>query len=162
MAHAIKYHPSQQTTQVLQIINMYCACEMLICVYYSLPLSHFFLLSLSLSLSLFLLPPSLSALEAAVILSNLSRHSAYIKATTSYLLSHVRTNMNTIGPHLLPNERDRLNSDLSGAVAAVSSLREEMLSLQTELHSVGMELCMFTARFISEFVYREGLMCVCV
>ena len=69
--------------------------------------------------------------------------------------------MNTIGPHLLPNKRDRLNSDLSGAVATVSSLREEMLSLQTELHSVGIELYMFTARFTSEFVYREGLMCVC-
>ena len=47
-------------------------------------------------------------------------------------------------------------------MVAVSSLQEEMLSLQTELDSVGIELCMFTARFTSEFVYREGLMCVCV
>ena len=51
--------------------------------------------------------------------------------------------------------QDRLNSDLSGAVAAVSSLREEMLTLPTELDSVGIELCMFTARFTSEFRYIE-------
>ena len=75
-------------------------------------------------------------MEAAIILSNLARHSAYIKGTASYLLSHVRTNRDMIGPHLLPNEIDRLNSDLSSAVSAVSSLREEVLTLQTEVNAV--------------------------
>ena len=50
-----------------------------------------------------------SAMEAAVILSNLARHSAYIKATTSYLLSHVRTNQDMIGPHLLSADVERLD-----------------------------------------------------
>ena len=77
-------------------------------------------------------------MEAAIILSNLARHSAYIKGTTSFLLSHVRTNVDMIGPHLLPNEIDRLNSDLSGAVSAVSSLQEQVLTLQTEINAVSL------------------------
>ena len=75
-------------------------------------------------------------MEVAVILSNLARHSAYIKGTTSYLLAHVRTNVDMIGPHPLPIEIDRLNSDLSGTVSAVSSLQEEVLILQTEINAV--------------------------
>lgn len=80
-------------------------------------------------------PPS--AMEAAFILSNLARHSAYIKATATHLLSHVRSNEDMIGPHLLPNERDRLTSDLSEAATAVSSLQDEVLTLQREVNLVG-------------------------
>ena len=75
-------------------------------------------------------------MEIAVILSNLARHSTYIRGTASHLLSHVRTNMDMIGPHLLPNEIDQLNSDLAGAVTAVSSLQQEVLTLQTEVERV--------------------------
>lgn len=104
----------------------------------------FFIISLSLCLSPSprSLPPStlsltISAMEAAFILSNLARHSTYIKATATHLLSHVRSNEDMIGPHLLPNERERLTSDLSGAAAAVSSLQEEVLTLQREVNLVG-------------------------
>ena len=75
-----------------------------------------------------------------MILSNLTRHSTYIKATTTYLLSHVRTNVDMIGPHLLPNEIERLNSDLSEAVAAVSSLQDEVLTLQSEVNLVSVSV----------------------
>ena len=80
---------------------------------------------------------SFSAMEAAVILSNLARHSSYIKATTSYLLAHVRTDADMIGPHLLSDDIEKLNSDLSGAVTAVSSLHDEVLSLEIEVQRVG-------------------------
>ena len=77
-----------------------------------------------------------SAMEAAFILSNLSRHSTYIKSTATHLLSHVRSNEDMIGSYLQPNERERLTSNLSEAVAAVSSLRDEVLTLQREVNLV--------------------------
>jgi hypothetical protein len=38
--------------------------------------------------------------------------------------------------HLLPDERERLTSDLSGAAAAVLSLQDEVLTLQREVNLV--------------------------
>ena len=108
-------------------------------------------LSLSLSLTLSLYPLTISAMEAAFILSNLARHSTYIKATATHLLSHVRSNEDMIGPHLLPNERERLTSDLSGAAAAVSSLQEEVMTLQREVNLVGW--CPFVDNIILSFMF---------
>ena len=96
-------------------------------------------------------------MEAAFILSNLARHSTYIKATATHLLSHVRSNEDMIGPHLLLNERERLTSDLSGAAAAVSSLQAEVLALQREVNLVGLNSCVLPS-LIYKFLFNTLLL----
>ena len=90
-------------------------------------------LPLSLSPSL---PPSLSSSEAAVILSHLSLHASYIQGTTSFLLSHVKSSPDMLDPKMEPSEAEKLTSEISGAVTAVSSLHTEVQTLQNHIHRV--------------------------
>ena len=95
----------------------------------------------------------------------LACHSSYIKATAIHLLSHIRSDQDMIGPHLLPNERERLTSDLSGAVAAVHSLQDEVLMLKREVNSVGpyalsshiVSYCIFLCRTQGKYTLQTPL-----
>ena len=82
------------------------------------------------------LPPSPSSSEAAVILSHLSLHTSYIRGTATFLLTHIKSSPDMLDPNMEPSEVEKITSELSSAVTAVSSLHGEVQSLQTHMHKV--------------------------
>ena len=77
-----------------------------------------------------------SSAELTVIVSNLSCHAQYIQGTAHFLLTHIRSNPDLLGPHVEPSEAKKLTSKLSSAVGAVQRLGREMAELQVVAESV--------------------------
>lgn len=65
-----------------------------------------------------------------MIVSNLSCHAQYIQGTTHFLLTHIRSSPDLLGPHVEPNEAKKLTGKLSEAVGAVRELAREMAELR--------------------------------
>ncbi len=77
-----------------------------------------------------------SSAELTVIVSNLSCHAKYIQGTTHFLLTHIQSNPDLLGPHMEPIEAKKLTSKLSESVGAVQRLRREVTELQMVAESV--------------------------
>lgn len=78
-----------------------------------------------------------------MILSNLSSHAHYLKGSTHFLLTHVRSNADLLGPHMEVHEAKKLSKTLSSVVEAVGVLQREMDLLQTLAVKVQMEICLW-------------------
>ena len=77
-------------------------------------------------------------MELTVIVSNLSCHAKYIQGTAHFLLTHIRSNPDLLGPHVEPTEAKKLTSSLSEAVVAVQSLQREVTELRMVAESVSL------------------------
>lgn len=71
-----------------------------------------------------------------VILSNLSCHAGYLRGSAHFLLTHIRSDEDLLGPHVEPDEAKKLSQRLSEAVSAARELEGELQQLQTLARNV--------------------------
>ncbi len=74
-----------------------------------------------------------SCSEASVILSHLTKHTNYIKATAHYLDNQVQANADIVDGHTQPRDVEKLANELAATVEAVVSFSKEVKSLETNM-----------------------------
>ena len=57
-----------------------------------------------------------------------------------FLLTHTRTNPDLLDPNMELEDAEKLTNQVTDAVAAVSELQSEVVTLQTLIHSVSMKM----------------------
>ena len=80
-----------------------------------------------------------STAELTVILCNLSCHAGYLRGSAHFLLTHIRSDQDLLGPHVEPEEARKLGQKLSEAVRAARELEGELKELQTLARKVSIE-----------------------
>jgi hypothetical protein len=66
----------------------------------------------------------------------LSHHARYLQGTTHFLLTHIQSDTDLLGPHVEPTEARKLLEHLSETVGVVRALGKEVEELRTTAEKV--------------------------
>ncbi|XP_064399355.1 ankyrin repeat, SAM and basic leucine zipper domain-containing protein 1-like isoform X2 [Halichondria panicea] len=79
---------------------------------------------------------TISCTEASVILSHLTKHTNYIKATVRYLDNQVQANPDLLDVHTQSRDVKKLTNELAAAVEAVTSFSEEVKTIEIKINKL--------------------------
>ncbi len=71
-----------------------------------------------------------------MILSHLTKHTNYIKATVRYLDNQVQANPDLLDVHTQSRDVKKLTNELAAAVEAVTSFSEEVKTIEIKINKV--------------------------